>query len=56
VASALNFWNDTTKNDDVFLHHIAQVTGDGTWASFVNVQSKAVEAVHADTSPSKTKI
>jgi hypothetical protein len=40
------------KDDDEFLNHIVRVTGDETWVSFVNVETKeqsAVKAVDAHT-------
>jgi hypothetical protein len=40
MASILTFLEQYHKNDDEFLNHIVQVTGDETWVSFVNVESK----------------
>jgi hypothetical protein len=40
MASALTFLKQYHKDDDEFLNHIVRVTGDETWVSFVNVETK----------------
>jgi hypothetical protein len=40
MASALIFLEQYHKDDDEFLSHIVQVTGDETWVSFMNVETK----------------
>jgi hypothetical protein len=40
MTSALTFFERYHKDGDEFLSHIIQVTGDGTWVSFVNVENK----------------
>jgi hypothetical protein len=40
VASALTFLERWHKDGDEFLNHVVQVTGDETWVSFVNVETK----------------
>jgi hypothetical protein len=39
-ASASTFLERHHKDDDGFLNHIVQVTGDETWVSFLNVETK----------------
>jgi phosphoribosylaminoimidazole-succinocarboxamide synthase len=40
MASALTFLERYHKDGDEFLNHIVRVTGDGTWVSFVNVETE----------------
>jgi hypothetical protein len=40
MASALAFLEQFHKDGDEFLSHIVRVTGDETWVSFVNVETK----------------
>jgi hypothetical protein len=40
MASALTFFERYHKDGDKFLDHIVGVTGDETWVSFVNVETK----------------
>jgi hypothetical protein len=40
MVSALSFSGRYHKDGDEFLIHIVRVTGDKTWVSFVNVQTK----------------
>jgi hypothetical protein len=40
MASALTFLEQYHKDGDEFLSHIVGATGDETWASFVNVETK----------------
>jgi hypothetical protein len=40
MASALPFLESYHKNGDDFLKRIVRVTGDETWISFVNVETK----------------
>jgi hypothetical protein len=40
MASSLTFLEQYHKNGDEFLNHIVRVTGDETWVSFVNVETK----------------
>jgi hypothetical protein len=40
IASALTFLEQHHKNGDEFLNHIVRVTGDETWVSFVNTETK----------------
>jgi hypothetical protein len=40
MASALNFLQRYHKDGDEFLNDIVRVTGDETWVSFVNVETK----------------
>jgi hypothetical protein len=37
---ALTFLHRYYNDGDEFLNHIVQVTGDETWVSFVNVETK----------------
>jgi hypothetical protein len=39
-ASALTFLERYHKDGDKFLTHIVQVTGDETWVTFVNAETK----------------
>jgi hypothetical protein len=40
VTLALTFLERYDKDGDEFLNHIIQVTGDETWVSFVNFETK----------------
>jgi hypothetical protein len=40
MASALTFLKRYHKDVNEFLNHIVRVTGDETWISFVNVETK----------------
>jgi hypothetical protein len=40
MASALTFLERYHKDGDKFLNHIVRVTGDETWVSFVNLETK----------------
>jgi hypothetical protein len=40
VALALTFLECYHKYGEEYLNHIAQITGDGTWVSVVNVETK----------------
>jgi hypothetical protein len=40
TAASLTFLEQYHKDDNEFLSHIIQVTGDETWASFVIVETK----------------
>jgi hypothetical protein len=40
LALTLTFLEQYHKDCDKFLNHIVQVTGDETWVSFVNVETK----------------
>jgi hypothetical protein len=40
TASALTFIDRYHKDGNEFLNHIIRVTGDETWVSFVNVETK----------------
>jgi hypothetical protein len=40
MASAFTFLEQYQKDGDVFLSCIVRVTGDETWVSFVNVETK----------------
>jgi hypothetical protein len=40
MVLALTFLEQYLKECDDFLNHIIQVTGDKTWVSFVNVETK----------------
>jgi hypothetical protein len=40
MASALTFLEQYCRNGDEFLNHIVRVTGDGTWFSFANAETK----------------
>jgi hypothetical protein len=40
VASALTFLEQHLKDGNEFLNHIVRVTGDETWFSFMNVETK----------------
>jgi hypothetical protein len=40
MAWASTFLERYHKHGDEFLNHIVRVTGDGTWVSFVNVETK----------------
>jgi hypothetical protein len=40
MASALTFLEWYHKDGNEFLNHIVQVTGNETWVSFVNVETK----------------
>jgi hypothetical protein len=39
-----DFLEEYHKDGDKFLNHFIQVTGDQTWVSFVDVETKAVDA------------
>jgi hypothetical protein len=56
MASALNVLVRYHKDGDAFLSHIVQVTGDETFVSFVNVETKeqSKQWVHTH-SPNKPK-
>jgi hypothetical protein len=57
IASALIFLKQYHKDSNEFLNHIVQVTGDETWVSFVNVetkeQSKQWRHTHSPKKPKK---
>jgi hypothetical protein len=59
MASAFTFLERYYKNGDEFLDHIVRLTGDETWASFVNVeteeQSKHWMNTHSPNKPRKFK-
>jgi hypothetical protein len=59
MASALAYLERYHKDGDEFLSHIAQVTGDETWVSFVNAetkeQSKQWMHPHSSQKPKKFK-
>jgi hypothetical protein len=59
MASALTFLERCHKDGDEFLNHIVRVTGDETWVSFVNAetkeQSKQFMYVHSPNKPKKLK-
>jgi hypothetical protein len=40
MASALTLSEQYHKDGDDFLSHIARVTGDETWVSFMNIETK----------------
>jgi hypothetical protein len=40
MTSALTFFEQYHKDGDEFLNHVIRVTGDETWVSFVNVETK----------------
>jgi hypothetical protein len=40
IAPALTFLERYHKDGDEFLNHVVRVTGDETWISFVNVETK----------------
>jgi hypothetical protein len=40
IASALTFLEWYHKDGDEFLNHVICVTGDETWVSFVNAETK----------------
>jgi hypothetical protein len=40
MASVLTFLERDHKPDDELLNHIVRVTGDETWVSFVNFETK----------------
>jgi hypothetical protein len=40
MASALTFSELHHEDGDEFLSHVARVTGDETWVSFLNVETK----------------
>jgi hypothetical protein len=40
LASNLTFSEHCHKDGDQFLSHIIQITGDETWVSFVNFETK----------------
>jgi hypothetical protein len=58
MASALTFLERCHKDGVEFLSHIARVTGDKTWVSFVNVetkeQSKQWVHTHSTNKPKKS--
>jgi hypothetical protein len=55
----LTFLERYQRGGDEFLNHIVQVTGDGTWVLFVNVetkeQSKQWMHTHSPDKPKKSK-
>jgi hypothetical protein len=59
MASALTFLEQYHKDGDKFLNHIVRVTGDETWVSSVNVetkeQSKQWMHTHSPNKPKKFK-
>jgi hypothetical protein len=59
MAMALTFLECYHKNSDEFLSHIIRVTGDDTWVSFMNVetkeQSKHWMRTHSPNKPKKFK-
>jgi hypothetical protein len=40
MTSALTFLEQHQKDGDEFLNHVVFATGDETWVSFVNVETK----------------
>jgi hypothetical protein len=56
MALALTFIERYHKDGDEFLCHILQVTDDGTWVSFVNVETieQSKQWIHTH-SPNKPK-
>jgi hypothetical protein len=56
MNSAFTFSERYHMDGDDFLRHIVRVTGDETWISFVNVQTKVQSKQWVHTNPSnKTK-
>jgi hypothetical protein len=52
----LNFLERYNTDGDEFLNHIVRVTGDETWVSFMNVETKKQSKQWMDThSPNKAK-
>jgi hypothetical protein len=56
MASAMTLLERYHKDGDEFLNHIVRVTGDETWVSFVNVETKEQSKQWMHTrSPNKPK-
>jgi hypothetical protein len=59
MASASTFLQRHHKDGDEFLDHIARVTGDETWVSFVNFETKELSKqymhIHSPNKPKKIK-
>jgi hypothetical protein len=44
MASALTYLELYHKDSDEFIYHIVRVTGDKTWVSFVNIETKSSQS------------
>jgi hypothetical protein len=56
ASASVDFLERYDKDGDEFLNHIVRVTGDETWVSFVNVETKEQPKQRMHTrSPNKAK-